>query len=192
MQYIKCLAFVALGLSTVSPLSGQVQAATSANMPPEGTPMVFVNTGAILPVAPGADDAQAAFQRELDGFRTELEGLAAQIDSLMADYRRKEALLDPDAKQAKQQEILDLQKAAQNRQTQLESQSEQRRSKLLEPIVTNVRKVIEELRAERKYKIVFDIAESGVIAADSALDITNAVLERLGVSPDASTNGPSF
>jgi len=192
MRHVKCFAYAVLALSIVAPLSAQAEGAAVTSMPPEGTPMVFVNTGAILPIAPGADDAQAAFQRELDGFRVELEGLSAQIDSLLADYRRKESLLDPAAKQAKQQEILDLQKAAQDRQTQLESQSEERRATLLEPIVTNVRAVIEKLRAERNYRIVFDIAESGVIAADSALDITGAVLERLGVSPSATTSGPNF
>lgn len=191
MRYTKYLASAVLGLIVVTPLSAQAEGGAVGSMPPEGTLMVFVNTGAILPIAPGADEAQAAFQRELDGFRTELEGLSAQIDSLLADYRRKEALLDPAAKEAKQQEIIDLQQAAQSRQTQLETQSEERRAKLLEPILTNVRAVIEELRAERNYRIVFDLAESGVIAADSALDITGAVLERLGVSPSPTTNGPN-
>ena len=91
--------------------------------------------------------------------------------------------MDPAAKDARQTEILDLQQSAQTRQNQLETQSEERRIALLQPILTNVRAVIEEMRAEKNYSIVFDIAESGVIAADPALDITNAVLERMGISP---------
>ena len=191
MAYMKSLAYAIVGLGVVAPLSAQAEGAAAVAMPAAGTSMVFVNTGAILPIAPGADEAQAAFQRELDGFRIELEGLAAQIDSLLAGYRRQEALLDPAAKEAKQQEIIDLQQAAQTRQLQLETESEERRATLLQPILDHVREVIEELRAERDYKIVFDIAESGVIAADSTLDITNAVLERLGVSPSAVTTGPN-
>lgn len=192
MPYMKSLTYAVLGLSIVAPLSAQAEGATAVAMPAAGTSMVFVNTGAILPIAPGADEAQAAFQRELDGFRIELEGLAAQIDSLLAGYRRQESLLDPAAKEAKQQEIIDLQQAAQTRQLQLETESEERRATLLEPILNHVREVIEELRAERDYKIVFDIAESGVIAADSTLDITKAVLERLGVSASAATTGTSL
>lgn len=178
---------VLLGLGLVTPLSGQEAAAA---MPANGTAMVFVNTGAILPVAPGAEAAQAAFEAELQGFRQELEGLGSRLDSMLVDYRRQEAMLDPAAKEAKQKEILDLQQAAQNRQLQLETESEQRRTALLEPILNNVRAVIEEIRAEKSYSIVFDIAESGVIAADSTLDITGAVLQRMGVTPEPT--GPGF
>jgi Skp family chaperone for outer membrane proteins len=92
-------------------------------------------------------------------------------------------MLDPAAKEQRQQEILDKQQAAQSRQFQLEQQSETRRGELLKPILDNVREIIEQIRAEREYSIVFDIAESGVIAADPELDITGAVLARLGVQP---------
>ena len=186
MRYMKRMALVVLGLGISAPLAGQAQGASSA-LPPAGTAMVFVNTGAILPVAPGAEAAQAAFEAELQGFRAELTSLATRIDSMVTEYRRQEAMLDPAAKQAKQDEIMSLQQAAQNRQLQLETQSEERRAALLEPILDNVRSIIEDLRAEREYAIVFDIAESGVIAADSTLDITNAVLERMGVSPAPTT-----
>ncbi len=167
------------------PLAGQTPEATDPSMPPPGTAMVFVNTGAILPVAPGADSAQARFQTELEGYQSELAGLATELDSLVARYRRQEAMLDPTAKEQRQQEILDKQQAAQLRQTQLEQQSEARRTELLKPILDKVREVIEQLRAERQYSIVFDIAESGVVAADPELDITAAVLDRLGVEPSA-------
>ena len=191
MRYMKNLALLLIGLGIGAPLSAQAEGAGgTAALPPEGTALVFVNTQAILPVAPGAEAAQAAFETELQGFRSELQGMAGRIDSLLADYRRKESLMDPAAKEAKQNEILDLQQAAQNRQLQLETQSEQRRAALLEPILNNVRSVIEEIRAERQYSIVFDIAESGVIAADSTLDITSAVLQRMGVAADPAGGAP--
>lgn len=57
---------------------------------------------------------------------------------------------------------------------------DRRRAELLEPIVVRVNEVIEEIRAERSYSIVLDVA-AGVVAADTSLDITTAVLERLGV-----------
>ena len=90
-------------------------------------------------------------------------------------------------REQKQQEILDLQRSAQQRQQELDVQSQQRRNELLAPILQRVTDVIEEIRSERGYAMVFDIAESGVIAADNSLDITGAVLERLGVDPSALT-----
>lgn len=176
------------GLTLAVPLAGQ--GAATAPMPPEGTPLVFVNTQAILPIAPGADSAQAAFEVVLQGFEEELQSLATEIDSMLAAYRQQEAILDQAGKEAKQQEILDKQRAAQSRQAELEVESNRRRADLLNPILERVRAVVEELRAERQYAIVFDIAESGVVAADSSLDITAAVLERLGVDPSALASGP--
>lgn len=190
MRYMKkAVALGALAVSAAAPVAGQEAATQDPAMPPAGTSMVFVNTGAILPIAPGADAAQAQFQTELEGYQAELAALATELDSLVAQYRRQEAMLDPAAREQRQQEILDKQQAAQNRQFQLEQQSETRRGELLKPILDNVREVIEQIRAEREYSIVFDIAESGVIAADPELDITEAVLARLGVEPDT-TSGP--
>ncbi len=160
-------------------------AAAEASLPPAGTPMVYVNTQAILPIAPGANDAQLSFQEELTGYEDEMRSLGAEIDSLVSAYRRQEALLDQGAKEQKQQEILQKQQAARERQIELEQISEQRRQTLLAPILDQVRAVIEEIRAANQYAIVFDVAEAGVVAADPSLDITAAVLERLGVDPAA-------
>ena len=160
-------------------------AATGVNLPPAGTPMVYVNTQAILPVAPGAIDAQLSFQQELTGYEDEMRALGTEIDSLVSAYRRQEALLDQIAKEQKQQEILQAQQAARERQIELEQISEERRQTLLGPILDRVRAVIEEIRAANQYAIVFDLAEAGVVAADPSLDITAAVLERLGVDSAA-------
>jgi len=188
MRYTKSLHIAVIGLALALPIRAQAGEAATP-LPAPGTHMVFVNTSVILPVAPGAGAAQAAFQSELQGYQSELQSLAARIDSMLSDYRRQESLMDATAKQSRQQEILDLQQSAQNRQYELETQSEQRRAALLEPILDNVRSVIETIRAEHSYSIVIDVSEAGVVAFDPALDITNAVLERLGVSPPDST-GP--
>jgi outer membrane protein len=191
MQAItRSLVVATLALGTALPARGQAEPG-AVTMPPPGTAMVFVNTGAILPIAPGADQAQAKFQTELQVYENELAELSTELDSLLAVYRRQESLMDPSAREAKRQEILQKQQAAQARQLQLEQQSEVRRTELLQPILENVRSVIEDLRAEQSYSIVFDIAESGVIAADPALDITGAVLERLGVSRPAASAPPN-
>ncbi|MCG8467501.1 MAG: OmpH family outer membrane protein [Gemmatimonadetes bacterium] len=183
---LKRAAVLTLAATWTMPLAAQ-EVTASAELPPDGTSLVFVNTQAILPVAPGADSAQARFQAVVSQFEAELAGLATQIDSMLADYRRQESLMGQAGREQKQQEILDLQRSAQQRQQELDVQSQQRRNELLAPILQRVTDVIEEIRSERGYAMVFDIAESGVIAADNSLDITGAVLERLGVDPSALT-----
>jgi outer membrane protein len=183
MRYMKSFRIGIVGLVLALPLNGQGEAEEAPPLPAAGSPLVFVNTAVILPVAPGAEAAQTTFQAELADYQAELQGLASRIDSMLADYRRQESMMDAAAKEAKQQEILQLQQSAQTRQYELETESEQRRATLLEPILDNVRDVIEAIRTEQSYSVVIDINEPGVVAYDPALDITSAVLERLGVSP---------
>ena len=176
---------LALGSLVAGPLAGQQQPGVPpvlevVPLPPEGTPVVYVNTQAILPVAPGADSAGAAFQRVSVEFENELGVLATEINSLIEAYQQQQALLDPAGRQQKEQEIRDKQQQAATRQQELEVELDRRRAELLEPIVVRVNEVIEEIRSERGYSIVLDIA-AGVVAADTSLDITTSVLERLGV-----------
>lgn len=179
----KGAALTAVSLSLATPLMAQ----ETTVMPPNGTTVVFVNTQAILPIAPGADSAQAAFQVVLQGFMGELQVLETEIDSLLAVYRQQEALLDEAGKAAKQEEIMEKQRLAQQRQAELETESDRRRNALLEPILLRVREVIDEIRGEHGYAMVFDMAESGVVAADPTLDITAVVLERLGIDPSVAS-----
>lgn len=176
---------LALASLIAGPLAGQELPGAPAALelvplPPEGTPIVYVNTQAILPVAPGADSAGAAFQRVSIEFEGELESFAAEIDSLIGAYQQQQSLLDPAGRQQKEQEIRDKQQEAATRQQELNVELDRRRAELLEPIVVRVNEVIEEIRAENSYSIVLDIA-AGVVAADTSLDITTSVLERLGV-----------
>ena len=176
---------LALGSLIAGPLAGQELpgapvALEVVPLPPEGTPVVYVNTQAILPVAPGADSAGAAFQRVSIEFEGELDAFAAEIDSLIGAYQQQQSLLDPAGRQQKEREIRDKQQEAATRQQELNVELDRRRTELLEPIVVRVNEVIEEIRAERGYSIVLDIA-AGVVAADTSLDITTSVLERLGV-----------
>lgn len=182
------LGVMMIGGLLAAPLSAQEPAVGEPPppLPPEGTPLVFVNTQVILPIAPGADSAQAAFQLVLNEFDLELQDRAAEIDSLLTAYRQQESLLDPAGRERKQQEILAKQQEAQARQQELNLESDRRRTELLAPILERVTAVIDEIRAERSYSIVLDLTESGVVAADAALDITSAVLERLGVAPNTS------
>ena len=183
------LGVFAVGGLLAVPLAAQEPAgAGPPPLPPEGTPLVFVNTQVILPIAPGADSAQQAFQLVQNEFDQELQDRAAEIDSLLAAYRQQESLLDPAGRERKQQEILAKQQEAQARQQELNLEFDRRRTELLAPILERVTAVIDELRAERSYSIVLDITEAGVVAADAALDITAAVLERLGVAPDGSAS----
>lgn len=184
----------AIAVSTLTlALSGTAQEVStlSTELPPVGTELVFVNTQAILPIAPGADSAQIRFQAVLQSYDAELQELAVELEELVNTYRQQEALLDQAGREQWQQDIQEKQRLAQERQVELERESTRQRDQLLEPILVRITEVIEEIREEQGYSIVFDVAESGVVAADTSLDITAAVLERLGVDPSQVMTNPN-
>ena len=176
-------AFAAIALVAVSPADAQ-------NVPPAGTTFVYLNSAAILQAAPGSEDAQRTFDRELGEWRTELELQAATVDSLLRDYQRQEVMLSPQAKEQKQGDIQTRQQELQNRRLELENTAQQRQQELLRPILENVTGLIEQIRSENNYAMVFDISTEGVVAAAPELDITDIVMQRLGASAPAAGGTP--
>lgn len=173
-------AFVFVGAST----------SFAQNAPPAGTTFVYLNSAEVLQAAPGSADAQRTFDRELGEWRTELERQAAVVDSLMRDYQRQEVMLSPQAKEEKQTEIRTRQQELQNRRLELENQAQQRQQELLRPILENVTGLIEQIRSDNNYAMVFDISTEGVVAADPSLDITALVMQRMGTSTPAAGGTP--
>lgn len=164
--------------------------AVAQDGPPSGSTFVFLNSAEIIQSTPGAAEAQRTFDQEIADRRTELQEEAAVVDSLVRDYQQQEELLSPQAKEQKQQEIRSRQQALQTRRLEMESELGERQQELLQPILERVSGVIEEIRAERDYAMVFDISTEGVVAADPSLDITELVKSRLGSADTASASQP--
>ncbi len=176
MALTRWLAVITLGALLAAP-GLRAQGTT-----PPGSPVVFVQGQVLLQQAPGAEEAARTFERELADMRTELQQQAAVVDSVLQDYQRQEVLLSPQAKEQKQAEILDLRNQLQQRQQQMDTAAQQRQQELLGPILEQVGREIEAVRAENGYAIVLDASKEGLVAADTTLDITAAVLSRLGVA----------
>jgi Skp family chaperone for outer membrane proteins len=73
----------------------------------------------------------------------------------------------------------------------LRQRAAERQRELLDPIEERVMAVIEGLRAEGNYAMVFDVSNTynTVVAADKALDLTPRAIERLTASGTSGTPG---
>jgi Skp family chaperone for outer membrane proteins len=169
-------------------------AAAQAQQP--GAPVVplriaYINSQVILANTPGRAAAESLFAREMTQWRAEVQRLQQQLDSAVAEYSRTSVVMSPTAKTAKEAELRQLEQRARQRAAELDQQSQTREQELTAPIMQRVNAVIEGIRAEYNYALIFDAAAQtgGLVTADRALDISPLVIQRLQAGAGAPPEG---
>ena len=148
----------------------------------------YINSQTLLQQAPGRAEAEAQFQRELQGYQTEVKRMGDSLQAMVATYEKDQLVMSPAAKEAKQKEIAGKEQEYQQRTAELERKAAARESELTRPILENIRKAIEAVRAEEGYAFIFDVASNGsVVAVDKNLEVTTAVLAKLRSTAAAPT-----
>jgi outer membrane protein len=129
--------------------------------------------------APGAQEAQEEFDRQMQSFTRELDALGAEIDTLVSQYQQQQSTLLPNVRQAREAEIQQREGRYQQRLGEIQEEADVARQRLMQPILQQITETIEALRAEGGYAIIFDVAGQSIVAADPALDLTEEVVSRL-------------
>jgi outer membrane protein len=157
-------------------------AQTAASGP---TKVAFIRSREILAAAPGASDAQATFNKELETVQATEKAWSDSLQGLIASYGKEEGSLSQADKDARQKAIRDHQQDWQKRDQDLQQHLQQRQTELIQPIMDQINKVIEEIRTKDGYAIVFDAQAqgSGIVAADKSLDLTDQVISRVKALP---------
>ncbi len=155
--------------------------ANAASAAASGVKIAFVNARRVLQSAPGWTEAEQTYAKESEGYRTELNRLQTSLDSAAQEFERQAVLLSPTQRQEKRTELDKKRQAAEARASELQQKAGQRQQELLQPIQDRVNTVIDGIRAEGNYAMIFDVSApgSGIVAADRSLDITDRVIERL-------------
>ncbi|HVX38991.1 MAG TPA: OmpH family outer membrane protein [Gemmatimonadaceae bacterium] len=172
MRSIARAAGAALGLVLVSGVA-QAQAG--------GVKIAYVNTEALMAAAPGRAEADSLLNKEGEGYRAQLQKLQDSVNTALANYQKKEPTMTAAQKDAAQKSINALEQDLQNKNSQFQQQFQQRTNEVMAPITEAVRKVLDDIRAEDGYAIIFanDPGGSAIVAADKNLDITDRVVARL-------------
>ncbi len=150
-----------------------------AQTPPQR--LAYVNMALILQNTPGRAQAESTFQREIAGMQQQVSALQTRLDSAANDFNRSALVLSPAAKERRQQELIRMRDRTQQQVQDLQTQASQRQQELMAPIAQRVQAVIEGIRAENNYAMIFDAsAQSGaLVTADRSLDLTALVVQRL-------------
>ena len=109
----------------------------------------------------------------------EVQQLQLQLQNQMTQYQQQQSLLSAEAKAEKEQAIMQLQQQAQQAAYTAEMEFQQEYAKKMEELINKMRAVAEEIGAEKKYELIFESTESGLIYKASGVDdITTSVIEK--------------
>jgi outer membrane protein len=141
----------------------------------------FVNSAKIFDDLPEARDIIKRIQGLQKPVQDSLALLQKDIETRIADYQKKESMLNDQAKRAAAQEIQDLQLKGREYQQRKTEELTRQQDVLLAPLKEKIQKAIERVAKAENYKFVFDRTEQVqvLLYADSKDDLTNRVLDNL-------------
>jgi len=151
--------------------------------------IAYIDSRRLMTEAPGAQDARDKWQQEMPRFAAQVQVLQDSLDAMIADYQRKSVLLSPDEKKKQEDAIVQRRNALGQRLQGLQTQVQQRQNDLMAPIMNRIQEVIDAVRLEGGYSIIFDAAQ-GIVSADSTLDVTTNVLAKLKTTAGGSSKRP--
>lgn len=173
---------LSVGAASAGSLSAQASAAPKIG---------FINSAAILAQAPGRAEAENKFKTEVAAYQAQLQRMSDSLQTMAANFDKEASKLDSSTRVARARVIQDREAAYQTRARALDSTMQTRQAELIRPIMENLQKVIEQVRAEDGYAMIFDVASqtSVIVAADKSLDITQKVLDKVKAAPAPKTTG---
>jgi outer membrane protein len=152
--------------------------------------LAFINSQKLIAEAPGAAEARTTIEREVNKHRADLALAEDSLKTVVTDFQKKQLALSKEARDREEANIRTRQVALQQRAEQLEDQVAKRQNDLVKPIMDRINAVLDTLRKEGGYAIIFDVAGGSIVAADPAADLTDQVLTRLKSMAAAQTTAP--
>jgi outer membrane protein len=179
---------LATSLIVAGPAAVQAQQGTAAPK------IAYINSALLLQQAPGRAEAEAQFEREVGAYRQQIQRMDDSLKTLVAAFDRDAPKMDSVAREARRASIGRTETQYQLRARGLDSTMQTRQAQLVKPIMERVQSVIEAIRSEDGYAMIFDVGAqvSVVVSADKKLDLTDRVLARLktqGIPPVAPASG---
>lgn len=146
----------------------------------------FIDSDYILKNVPEYTEAKEKLDKLAERWTKEIEDRYAVVKNKKDNYQREEVLLPKEEKEKRKQEIDKLEKEAIELQTMhFGSNGDyfQKRQELIKPIQDRVFTAMKKLAKKEGYAFVFDKAnQSNLIYADKEYDISDDVLEEMGIS----------
>ena len=182
---------LAANLSALAALA--LAAGTASAQQPGGTKFAYINAREVLQQAPSAASAQQQLERELKPVGDQVQRMRDSLQTLIADYTKVQATLAAPQRETREKAIRDKQAEYAQRTEKLQEDAQKREQAVMAPIMDQIRTVIEQLRQQGGYAMIFDVSSSNgfVVAADKSLDLTSQVVTRVKALKPAAAAAPT-
>ena len=179
MRFVSRMMLGGVVLAAVSGALGAQAAVPAA--PPAALKVGYLNSGQVLEGAPGRAEALAQFEKETQPVRTKLQRMSDSLQAIIGEYQKAAPQLTPAQRAAKEAAIGAKQQEYQQRAQEMQQAAQARQEELMAPIMEQVNKVIQDVRAEDGYSFIFDSGAQVpfIVSADKNLDITSRIIDRL-------------
>lgn len=146
----------------------------------------YIDSDYILENVPEYAEAKERLDKMAERWTKEIEDRYTTIKDLKSKYDREEVLLPKEEREKRKAEIQKLEQEAIDLQTQhFGSNGDyfQKRQELIKPIQDRVFTAMKKVAKREGYTFVFDKAnQSNLLYAEKEFDISNEVLEEMGIS----------
>lgn len=154
---------------------------TAAPAPAGALKIAYLNSNQVLEGAPGRTEALAQFEKETLPMRTQMQRMSDSLQAMIGNYQKAAPQLTPAIRAEKEATIQGRQQEYQQRAQEMQQAAQTRQEVLMAPIMEQVNKVIQDVRAEDGYAFIFDSGAQVpfIVSADKNLDITARIIDRL-------------
>ncbi|MFW6267770.1 MAG: OmpH family outer membrane protein [Marinilabiliaceae bacterium] len=145
----------------------------------------FVDMDYIMGNMPAYEAAQEQLEQQSTQWEEEIQEIYKEVEQLYKNYQKENVFLSEEMKTQREEEIIELEGKAKSLQRQYfgpEGEMSKRQEELIQPIQEKVSEAIETIAEEENFDAVFNKAgSSGVVYVNQREDISDSVLEHLGV-----------
>jgi outer membrane protein len=140
----------------------------------------YVDVAQVMEQVPGRADAQAAFEKEAQGIRAEMQRMSDSLQTAVQAYQKEQGALTAAVRQTREKALQERQQSYQQRAQALQERGAQKEQELAGQFESLVRDAINDVRTSEGYTMILAFGpNSALLSADKSMDVTDRVLTRL-------------
>jgi outer membrane protein len=142
-----------------------------------------INTQEVLQLMPERDSAAKLFEKFNGEITKEFESMNVVYNNLVETFTRQKDSLSTFIRQAKENELIEMQGKIQNFREVAQQELDKKQSELMAPIVEKLRSTIKAVAEANKFTYIIDVAGGALVyfPEDESLNILPLVKAKLGI-----------